>query len=271
MSKNKIFDCFTFFNEKKLLNIRFNILDKFVDYFVICESKFDHRGEKKILNFNINDFKKFKEKIIYLVLDDFPKFDTTWERQDYQRDYLINGISSSKSEDIILFSDVDEIPNLEKNMKLIDDNPDKIGIFDQEVYYYKLNLKVTDYSQWEGTRVLRKKNLKTFSWLRNKIRLKNLNYGFWRFDKYKKIYKILNGGWHFSFLGNPEMISSKIKSYTHLEYDKNEFTDIEKIKKRILELRDPYDREKKLIKVEINKNFPDYIENNKEYLKDLIY
>ena len=63
----------------------------------------------------------------------------------------------------------------------------------------------------------------------------------------------------FFFLGNPEMISSKIKSYTHLEYDKNEFTDIEKIKKRILELRDPYDREKKLIKVEINKNFPDYI------------
>ena len=107
--------------------------------------------------------------------------------------------------------------------------------------------------------------------MRNKIRLKNLNYGFWRFDKYKNIYKILNGGWHFSFLGNPEMISSKIKSYTHLEYDKNEFTDIEKIKKRILELRDPYDREKKLIKVEINKNFPDYIENNKEYLKDLIY
>ena len=138
MSKNKIFDCFTFFNEKKLLNIRFNILDKFVDYFVICESKFDHRGKKKILNFNINDFKKFKEKIIYLVLDDFPKFDTTWERQDYQRDYLINGISSSKSEDIILFSDVDEIPNLEKNMKLIYDNQDKIGIFDQEVYYYNL-------------------------------------------------------------------------------------------------------------------------------------
>ena len=95
---------------------------------------------KKKLNFNINDFKKFKEKIIYLVLDDFPKFDTTWERQDYQRDYLINGISSSKSEDIILFSDVDEIPNLEKNMKLIYDNPDKIGIFDQEVYYYKLNI-----------------------------------------------------------------------------------------------------------------------------------
>ena len=104
----------------------------------------------------------------------------------------------------------------------------------------------------------------------DKIRLKNLNYGFWRFDKYKNIYKILNGGWHFSFLGNPEMISSKIKSYTHLEYDKNEFTDIEKIKKRILELRDPYDREKKLVKVEINKNFPDYIKNNKEYLKDLI-
>ena len=268
--KNRIFDCFTFFNEKKLLNIRFNILNKFVDYFVICESKFDHRGEKKLLNFNINDYNKFKEKIIYLVLDDFPKFETTWERQDYQRDYLINGLSNSKSEDIILFSDVDEIPNLENNLELIFSNSDKIGIFNQEVFYYKLNLKVLDYNQWEGTRVLKKKNLKTFSWLRNKVRLKNLKYGFWRFDKYKNIYKIFNGGWHFSFLGNPEIISSKIKSYTHLEYDKDEFTDVEKIKKRILELKDPYDRGKKLTKVEINEDFPDYIKNNQENLKDII-
>ena len=272
MRKNsKIFDFFTFFNEKELLNIRFNILNKFVDYFVICEAKHDHRGEKKLLNFNIDDFKKFKDKIIYLVVDEFPNFETTWGRQDYQRDYLINGISNSKPDDIILFSDVDEIPNLENNIELIFDNNDKIGIFNQNVYYYKLNLKVIDYKQWEGTRVLKKKNLKTFSWLRNKIRLKNLKYGFWRIDKYKNIYEILNGGWHFSFLGNPELISSKIKSYTHSEYDKNDYTNIENIKKRILELKDPYDRDKKLMKVDIDENFPDFIRKNKEILKNIIF
>ena len=71
-------------------------------------------------------------------------------------------------------------------------------------------------------------------------------------------------------MGNPEIISSKIRSYTHLEYDKDEFTDVEKIKKRILELKDPYDRGKKLTKVVIDGNFPDYIRNNQENLKDII-
>ena len=270
INDSKIFDCFTFFNEQKLLNIRFNVLNKFVDYFVICESKYDHRGEKKKLNFNVNDYSKFKDKIIYIVLDNFPNFKSPWDRQDFQRDYLLNGISKAKPDDILLFSDVDEIPNLENNIDLIFKNPDKVGIFNQNVFYYKLNLKVVDYDQWEGTRVIKKKNLKTFSWLRNKTRLKNLRYRFWRIDKYKKIYKISNGGWHFSFLGDPEMISSKIKSYTHSEYDKNDFTSIDQIRKRISELKDPYDRDKKLIRVKIDKSYPDHIINNQEYYKKLI-
>ena len=109
---------------------------------------------------------------------------------------------------------------------------DQVGIFDQKVFYYKLNLQVTDYTEWEGTRICKKRNLKSFTWLRNQVRLKNLNYPFWRLDKFRKIYKIENGGWHFSFLGSPELISSKIKSYVHDEYDIQAFTNLENIKKK---------------------------------------
>ena len=267
---HKVFDCVIFFNEVDLLKIRLNILDKFVDYFVICESNYDHRGKHKKLNFDIKNFKKFEKKIIYVILEKFPEKLNAWQRQDYQRDFLINGLNKADSNDIILFSDVDEIPNLEINIDKIIKNLDKIGIFNQKVFYFKLNLRVMDYTTWEGTRILLKKNLQSFSWLRSNVKLKNLKYNFWRIDKFKKIYEINDGGWHFSFLGSPETISSKIKSYTHSEYDTDEFTDLTKINDRINNLQDPYDRNKKLQKLKIDNTFPKYIQNNQEKLKDLI-
>jgi len=267
---HKVFDCIIFFNEVDLLNIRFNVLDKFVDYFVICESNFDHRGRHKELNFNIKNFKKFEKKIIYIVLEKFPELSNAWQRQDFQRDFLINGLKKAEENDIILFSDVDEIPNLDVNIDRIIKNVNKVGIFNQKVFYFKLNLRVLDYETWEGTKILLKKNLHSFSWLRSKVKLKNLKYNFWRVDKFKKIYEIPDGGWHFSFLGSPETISSKIKSYTHSEYDSEEFTDLKKINDRIINFQDPYDRNKKLKKLAIDNTFPKYINDNQEKLKDLI-
>ena len=264
----KIFDCVTYFNEDHLLDLRFNILNKDVDFFVVCEAKEDHRGRQKRLNFDIKKFLKFKDKIIYLVVNKFENCQRTWDRQNFQRDYLINGLSKSKLDDVIMFSDVDEIPNLSNILDILPN--EKIGIFNQKVFYYKLNLHVADYKQWEGTRICRKKNLKSFSWLRDKVRLKNLKYPFWRIDKFKKIYKIDNGGWHFSFLGNPEFISSKIKSYVHSEYDLDKFTDIKNISKKIKNLEDPFDRNKKLEKITLNSSFPNYIIENKKKFSKII-
>ena len=105
----KIYDCFIFFNENLLTEIRFNILDKFVDYFVVCESYYDHRGNKKGYLFDLNKFKKFKDKIIYVQIDEFPKNLDVWERQDYQRDFLKNGLKNTKPDDLIIYSDADEI------------------------------------------------------------------------------------------------------------------------------------------------------------------
>ena len=267
----KIFDCVTYLNEDHLLELRFNILNEFVDYFVVCEAKEDHRGREKKLHFSFEKFSKFKEKIIYLVVEKFENCKRTWDRQNYQRDYLINGISNANNEDLILFSDVDEIPNLKNLKNFTNQLIDKIGIFDQKVFYYKLNLQVVDYDQWEGTRICKKEYLKSFSWLRDNIRLKNLKYNFWRFDKFKKIFKVEDGGWHFSFLGNAEFISSKIKSYVHSEYDQEKYTKIEEINERIKNAIDPYDRKKKIVTVPIDNTYPKFIYLNKEKLKDLIY
>ena len=269
-NKKKIFDCFIYFDEKDLAEIRINILKDYVDYFVICESKQNHRGEFKGLNFPLEKFEKIKEKIIYLTFDNFPKFETTWERQNYQRNYLINGLKKADKNDLVLFSDADEIPNPSLILEYHQKHKDKIGIFIQRFFYYKLNLNVPSYAQWEGTRVCKMKYLKSFTWLRDKVKVKNLRYGFWRFDKYKNIIRIDNGGWHFSFLGSAEFISNKIKSYTHSEFDNDKYTNLEEIKLRINKFRDPFDRDKELVKVPIDSSYPDYIINNKDKFKDLI-
>jgi len=266
----KIYDCFTYFNEDHLIDLRLNILNDFVDYFVICEAKEDHRGKKKELNFPHKKFIKFQKKIIYITFDKFENCQRTWDRQNYQRNYLSKGIIHAEEDDIIMFSDVDEIPNPEKIKYYLEKDSEKIGIFDQKVFYYKLNLKVSDYQQWEGTRICKKKNLKSFSWLRDNVRLKNLKYGFWRINKYKKISKIENGGWHFSFLGNASFISSKIKSYVHNEYDIDKFTSLDEINYRIANHIDPYYRKKKLVKISIDQSYPDYIVLNQDKYKDLI-
>ena len=112
--KNKIYDCVTFFNENLQVNLRFNILDRYVDKFVICESKFDHRGNPKKLNFRIEEFDKFKHKIIYIVLKSkFPDISSPWKTQAYQREFLLNNLNEANPEDYIFFSDPDEIPKPE--------------------------------------------------------------------------------------------------------------------------------------------------------------
>ena len=135
----KIFDCFMYFDEEIILDLRLNILDQYVDYFVIVESIYTHRGEKRELKFNHDKFKKFKDKIIYLVYDQNPsKIEEVLSEDDHdvkshkyifnalyrengQRNFILNGLKEAENEDLILISDVDEIPNLENlELKKID-------------------------------------------------------------------------------------------------------------------------------------------------------
>ena len=239
----KIFDCFMYFDEEMILELRLNILDKYVDYFVIVESTFTHRGEKRELKFNQNKFEHFKDKIIYLIYDQVPEDiehinakDTEKEksrklimnaifRENGQRNFITKGLKDAESEDIILISDVDEIPNL-NNLDFNQINQ-KIFLFEQDMLYYKFNLKLPNLS-WKGSRGCRKKHFKNPQWLRN---IKDRKYPFYRIDAFfseKKFINckiIKNGGWHFTNIKTAEEIEHKLKSYLHhIEFDKNPLT-----------------------------------------------
>ena len=211
-----------------MLEVRFNILNKHVDKFVIAESKYSHSGEKKKLNFNINKFSEFKKKIIYLAIDNEPKdiiYQTkniafvenevdkrtnSVKRITYQRNRLMDCLTDAKGDDYILYSDNDEIPDLE-NFNF-ETNQSKILIFKQKLFYYKFNL-FFDRINWYGTKGCKKKDLLSITWLRN---IKTKKYPIYRLDtifsknKYTKVKIIENGGWHFTQLKTPKDIEIKL-------------------------------------------------------------
>ena len=251
----RIFDCFSYHNEDLVLDIRLNTLDRFIEKFIIVESKYDHQGNKKNLNFDIKNFTKFKDKIIYLVIDSFPDSFNNWERENYQRNYLANGFNVASDNDYLIISDVDEIPNL-KNMNNFDKY--KYSVFNQKMFYFKINLLNVTQVKWYGSRMCKKKNLLSPQWLRSqKIKKKN----FWNFNRIS--WNIINnGGWHFSYLMKPEQIKKKISSFAHAEYNNSNFNTIEKIERAINNKKDIFGRDMFYEKVDLDETFPEYILNN---------
>ena len=183
--------------------------------------------------------------------------------ENSQRNFIVNGLTEADNEDLILISDVDEIPNLQ-NLDFSKINK-KIIMFKQEMFYYKFNLKLPNFS-WVGTKACKKKNLKSPQWFRNQ-RVKN--YPFYRFNKIK--WNIIeNGGWHFSFIMTPNAIKDKIKSFAHGEFNKEKIVNEENIKLRIQKGEDVFERGYDLKIVEIDSTFPEYIFKNKDKLKQWI-
>ena len=274
----KIFDCFMYFDEEIVLDLRLNTLNEYVDYFVIVESSFTHKGEKRNLMFNHQKFSKFKNKIIYLVYDEEPEnikkvLNTDNEseksikyilnaayRENGQRNFISKGIINADDNDLILVSDVDEIPNLE-NFD-VNEIREKIILFKQEMFYYKFNLKLPNLI-WTGTKGCKKKNLISPQWLRN---IKDRKYSFFRFDtifsktKYISIKLINNGGWHFSNIKTAKEIEFKLRSYLHhREFDLNPMT-TEQIKNIIENKQAIYDLnvDKKVNKIGDGSKLNDY-------------
>ena len=235
----RIFDCTTYFNEDLMLEVRFNILNKHVDKFVVAESRYSHSGEKKKLNFDIDRFPEFKKKIIYKIVDEEPKdiiykeksnilFEdeidkrtNSIKRITHQRDRIMDCLADANDEDYIFYSDNDEIPNLE-NINL-ESNKTKILIFKQRLFYYKFNL-FFDRLDWYGTKACKKRDLLSLSWLRN---IKSKKYSSYRLDtmfsktKYTDIKIINDGGWHFSQVKTPKDIEAKLlNGEQHAEYKK---------------------------------------------------
>lgn len=268
MNNNRLIDCITFFDNILMFELRFNILKDYVDQFVICESKYDHRNKEKKLNFDLKFLKE--DKIKYVVLDKpFPNQTDIWENQAIQREFLLNSLDEFvDKDDFIFFSDPDEIPNphLLKNFEL----KKKYGIFFQKCFNFKFNLFNPHETPWEGTRVCKRKNLNSIDFMRQKVRSKNLKYNFIRFDKEKSIEIFNNGGWHFNNIMEPELISLKLKTFAHSEFSENKFSDIEIIRSKIDKRIDLFNRGHQYKKVELDNTFPEYLVYNLKKYKTFI-
>ena len=284
----KIYDCFMYFDEELVIDTRLNYLNPYVDYFVIVESCYTHKGDRRELKFDINTFKEFKDKIIYKVYDLIPNKiqkvsnedneDTksykyimnALQRENGQRNYISEGIKEANEEDLILISDADEIPNLSNiNLKKVNE---KIILFKQDMFYYKFNLRLPNL-KWTGTKACRKKDLINAQWLRN---VKDRKYPFYRLDtyfsdnKYISVKIVNDGGWHFSNIKSAKEIEHKLKSYLHHREFDLEPLDTDGIKKIMENKQAIYDLrvDKTVNKVGMGEKLEKYnIENLPEIIK----
>ena len=265
----KFFDCFMYHDEDLVLDIRLNILNQYINKFVIIESRFDHQGNKKKLNFKLAN-KEFVNKIKYIVIEEqFPNPKNGWDCEKFQREKLLLGLKDANNDDYIMYSDSDEIPNPEM-LKSISLNS-KYGIFLQKMFVYKLNVYNSYETPWEGTRICKKKHLKSIDWLRQKVLSKNLKYGFWRIYKERNIQIIDNGGWHFNYLLDPKDISKKFKSLAETSWDKEKFYNEKIIEDKIKKKQDLFERGHTYEYVSIDDSYPDYLrENLNKYSKWII-
>ncbi len=277
-----IYDCFCFFNELEILELRLNILDSVVDKFVICESTVTHTGQPKKMYFEENKdrFSKFLHKIIHLKISDTPDdfvnlpptsdecvkdiyrfiettncFDRSTQphygRDFFQKECIRRGLIDCSDDDIIISSDCDEIPN-PKVLSNINHlfNTEFFYSFNQTTYYYYLNM-LKEYN-WKGSRMGTYGKLKKYSY--NELRAQN------NID-------IPNGGWHFSFIGGADRVKTKIQSYSAQEMNNHHV--INSIDNNIKNDIDPFFRSK-LTKINLDNTFPDYLLDNKDKYENLI-
>jgi beta-1,4-mannosyl-glycoprotein beta-1,4-N-acetylglucosaminyltransferase len=293
----KIIDCVTYFDEPMLFEVRKNILNRYVDIFLVIEARHTHSGKKKKLNFNVDNYPDIKNKIIYLVIDNEPrdliieeklsssqKRINSLKRINQSYDKALDFLRICSPDDIFILSDIDEIPNLERlNIKEIDS---KIILFKQKMFYYKFNLYY-DLIPWFGSKACKIKNLISPSFLRH---AKSKRYPFWRIDtwfskvKHHSVHVIEDGGWHFTNIKPPEKIFEKYSNFGHHnEFEDNEIG-IEDIKKMILEKRVGYNHladqrnpnkislnSYKLKKISIDQlpiEISSHIEKYKEFIED---
>ena len=261
----RIIDCFIFYNELDLLTYRLNILNNVVDYFVIVESTHTFIGKEKKLFFNDNKilFDQFKEKIIHIIVDDFPyKYpnincneNQQWINEYFQRNSISRGLDKIHilDTDLLIISDLDEIPDphilvdIRKGSITID-----INSLEMDLYYYNLNTKLN--LKWNHCKIISYKKYKELKLLCNEIRMLSCPI-------------IQNGGWHLSYFGDSTFIANKISNFSHQEYNSDHFTDLSKIEERVHNSRDVYDRTIQIECVAISDNKYLPIEYNKYLLK----
>ena len=256
-----------YWDEDLLLDLRMNILNKVVDYFVIVEGNKTWQNNTKKFKFKIEKFKKFKKKIIYVKVNDLPDGKNPWLRENFQRNCISRGLQKAREEDLIMISDLDEIPN-PSVIKLFKATM-KYAVFQQKLYYYKLNLQSETDPLWLGTRICIKKYLKSPQWLRE---LKFKKRPFWRIDKLRLNNIIDNGGWHFCNLKSPKKLLYKYKNVCETNDQfifKNKipkrYLNENTIKKNIKKRSSIIGRNEQFNVKKLDNSFPSYLIKNKKF------
>ena len=276
-----VYDCFQFFNELDILKIRLNVLSPIVDKFVISEATETFSGLKKPLYYEENKelFAEFADKIIHVVVEDTPEGDTHY-RDTFQKNAVTRGLKDCTDEDVIIFSDLDEIPNPDKIREILRDfQEDKIYHFAQRLFYCYLNMEEVsgsllsyagefegvEHKKWIGTKMLSYKLL----------REQNLMLGELRFPERKEIgIRVEDGGWHFGYMGGHgekdirKRVQEKVVSAAHQEYNSKHV--LSNVTDQIKDGKDIFGRNAQFIRCEIDESFPQYIREHQDELDFLI-
>ncbi|MBO5031567.1 MAG: glycosyl transferase GT17 family protein [Lachnospiraceae bacterium] len=276
-----VYDCFQFFNELDILKIRLNVLSPVVDKFVISEATETFSGLKKPLYYEENKelFAEFADKIIHVVVEDTPEGDTHY-RDTFQKNAVTRGLKDCTDEDIIIFSDLDEIPNPDKIREILQNfQEDKIYHFAQRLFYCYLNMEevsgnLLSYAgEFEG--VARKKWIGTKMLSYKLLREQNLLLGELRFPERKEIgIRVEDGGWHFGYMGGKgekdikKRVQEKVVSAAHQEYNSKHV--LSQVTDQIKDGKDIFGRNAQFVRCEIDESFPEYIRTHQKELDFLI-
>ena len=265
-----IYDCFSYWDEDLLLDLRLHILNEYVDFFVVVEGNKTWQNNPKKLKFDKNKFSKFRQKIIYIPVEDLPDGKDPYERENHQRNAISRGLVNAKDDDLVIVSDLDEIPNpnVIKNFQKVK----RFAVFRQKHYYYKFNLRSEKNPFWHGSRICVKKYLKSPQWLRD---LKFKKRPFWRLDKFRLNNILEDGGWHFCNLKKPSDLLYKYQNLCETNDPVNfkekidqKYLSLDEITNRVHKGDDIIGRDDRFNKTDIDTTFPEYlIENKKKYLE----
>lgn len=263
MIPTKIIDCFTFFNELDLLEIRLNVLDPYVDHFVIVESNKTFQKQPKPFYFEENRwrFEKFLHKIAYVKQTEHSLEGTAFDMEKEQRNWISMGVASLRPspDDIVLIGDLDEIPD---PSRFIEIDATKRNRFCQKLYYYYLNC----YDTHVGAPGCNNSTVAVPYSMAKEMIPHTLRCDHAIFDTNI----IENGGWHFSYLGGVDKVVEKIKAFGHEELNTPYYTDRDRLSAAIDANIDIYDRPTVFQIVEIDESYPEYIRQNTDRYKHLI-
>lgn len=278
-----IYDCFTFFNELDMLEIRLNVLKDVVDRFVLVEATrtFTNHGKELVYQKNKYRFENFEDRIIHIVVDDFPEYKTPWHYESHQRNAILRGLKDAKPDDVIIIGDVDELPSPEMVTKYA--GRSGITAFRQRYYSYYLNYLNVRQQHWYGSKMLSYHDFRHvfdgIKTINNEIMPQEVNEGTtpskvrMRTPPFYRAWTrhVRNGGWHFTNLGGAENLLLKMKSFSHQEYNPgDDKIDVGKLSDMIASGSGPFWK-MQCFAVPIDSSFPRYIQNYADRFSSLVF